>query len=155
VSIVSNCQNKIVLSSRKLNNSDDDSLNAIVAGRKVEAYNMSETTIQRAASWIQQCDAEHADSDCKNVDTDLPPKVIDVSVITEPEVVTLYTPNAEKGRYAVLSHMSRDKTFWEYKGDPSTTFLPKVFQDAIIATRKLGLQYLWIDALWYISFYHQ
>jgi hypothetical protein len=154
-SIVSDCQNKIMLSSRKLNNPDDDLLATDVSGRKVEADELSEMTIQRAASWIQQCNAEHADNGCKTVDTDLPPKVIDVSVITEPEVVISYTPDAEKGRYAVLSHMSRDKAFWEYKGNPAIMFLPKVFQDAIIVTRKLGLRYLWIDALWYIPFHHQ
>jgi hypothetical protein len=148
VSIVSIYQYKVKSNSGKLNNQDNDPLAAIIAGHKVEADDLSKMTIQRAASWLQTCDTEHADTGCNFDDAELPPKVIDVSAITEPEVVTFYTTKTEKGRYVVLSHMSQDTIFWKYKGDPSITFLPKVFQDAIIATRKLGLQYLWIDALW-------
>jgi hypothetical protein len=124
---------------------DDDPLHSIVGGRRIEANPISEATIRRASAWLEQCSADHEEGRGAAVETLLPSKILDVES-TAPGGVSLYTSSGEKGRYAALSHV-RD-TDHPDKNDVDLENLPKTFQDAVIMTRKLGLQFLWIDALW-------
>jgi hypothetical protein len=129
----------------QLNYVDDDSLSSIVTGRKVEGDPTSDLAIRRASTWVKQCDAEHEEARSKVEQVLLPSKVLDVKS-TAAGGISLYASNGEKGRYAALSHV-RD-TNQLGKKDVDLENLPTTFKDAIIMTRMLGLQYLWIDALW-------
>jgi Heterokaryon incompatibility protein (HET) len=69
--------------------------------------------------------------------------------------VKLQKNKGQKGRYTALSHcwgssqtcITTSKTLGEFKNAIPWTALPKTFQDSIIFSLKLGIHYLWIDAL--------
>lgn len=70
------------------------------------------------------------------------------------KILKLYESTGESGKYIALSHrwgMSLIKTTLATYDSRRRGFnwedLPRVFQDAIIITRRLGLQYIWIDSL--------
>lgn len=101
--------------------------------------------MKRALSWISEEDKES-----KWADNVLPERAIDIGQSPESKV-SLYSPDGQRGKYAVLSY-APDATVVE-KFDGTDRYidlegLPQAFQDAIKMTRKLGLRYLWIDALW-------
>lgn len=89
----------------------------------------------------------------------LPSRVIDVESLTsgpDSSVQLIDFENGETGTYSALSYTHEagvDKQFARpaaISGDKATlriTNLPKVFYDAILLTRQLGIKYLWIDAL--------
>jgi hypothetical protein len=131
---------------------DNSPLSGVVAGRKIEEDPTSEITVRRALSWIQTDDAEKTAAE-----TTLPPRVLDVSSTTA-SGVAVHTSHEQKSKYAALSHPS-DTTVVEssaiHNDAIDQSALSKVFQDAIIMTRKLGLQYLWIDSLWQVALYKE
>lgn len=68
----------------------------------------------------------------------------------------LYEPTNERVDYAALSHcwgtnqlplITTKATLNDYKHGIPWEAIPKTFQDAVLTTRSLGLQCLWIDAL--------
>jgi hypothetical protein len=130
-------------------------LSNIVAGRKIDDDALSDTTSQQALGWIQECDAKHGESKCLVANADLPLSVIDVNS-TNKDGVSLYTSHGETGRYAALSHVDDSHGPFNTIGGSAETHndsfavdaLPQIYQDAITMTRKLGLRYLWIDAVW-------
>jgi hypothetical protein len=102
--------------------------------------------------WMDQC-TKH--SDCSPpVPVELPKRVIEIPVdpLASPK---LRMTNGALGRYVILSHC------WGTRGLTTLTnsllphyqegirpeLLPNSFRDAIEITRRLGFQYLWIDAL--------
>jgi hypothetical protein len=113
------------------------------------------TTTQRALQWIQECDVEHGESKCLVAAPELPSRVLDVNS-TGTDEVSLYTSHGEHERYAALSYVddthspynTLSRTIEAHNGGFTVDTLPQTFQDAITMTRKVGLQYLWIDALW-------
>jgi Heterokaryon incompatibility protein (HET) len=85
--------------------------------------------------------------------TPLPTRVVNVgSDTTEPYLCTTRRENAN---YTTLSHCWGGKmpmtttlaTFEQRKHEIRFSELPKTFKDAITITRKLNVQYLWIDSL--------
>jgi hypothetical protein len=121
----------------------DDPLADVVAGRKISVDAKDEETMERAVKWIEECDKGHG---CKLDDAELPARVLDVN-----GGVSMYTSNGEKGKYAVLSYVSDSNSAYDqdaHKDGIDVKTLPQTFQDAITMTRKLGVQYLWVDALW-------
>jgi hypothetical protein len=85
----------------------------------------------------------------------LPTRVIDVGILTSDQQKLVIT-NGKLGRYVALSYC------WGTKSQPLVTTtsnihtlcdsvpsssLAQTIQDAIYLTRKLGLRYIWIDAL--------
>ena len=83
--------------------------------------------------------------------TSLPARVLDVSN----DRVRLHETRGEHGSYLTLSHCwGRNpivRTFKEnyavHREGIAWKALSKTFQDAVILTRRLGYQYLWIDSL--------
>jgi hypothetical protein len=69
--------------------------------------------------------------------------------------LSLCEPRSKDERYVCLSHcwgdsktLTTTRTNLEaYKKMITFADLPKTFQEAVIFTRKLGIQYLWIDSL--------
>lgn len=86
----------------------------------------------------------------------LPTRVIDVSsAALSSGTVRLYEPSGAVAEYIALSHTwgksprlraLRENIPALLAGIPVAD-LPKTFQDAIILTLNLGIQYLWIDCL--------
>ncbi|KAH7412048.1 hypothetical protein DE146DRAFT_263773 [Phaeosphaeria sp. MPI-PUGE-AT-0046c] len=136
----------------KLTHVDNDPLSSVIAGRKIEADPTSESTVQRALSWMRECD-EPEQSKSAMTEPALPPQVLDVQD-GESGGVTIHGSSGEKGKYAALSHIrdvgypvTIDKENTRVDKAISLETLPQTYRDAIIMTRKLGLRYLWIESL--------
>lgn len=119
-----------------------------IVGRAVGAH----SDFGLGKHWIEQCMATH--SGCSRAsDSELPTRVIDVGPpdgSTEPRLVET---RGQKSQYVTLSHcwggskppVTDPVTFNRYLEAIHFVSLPKTFQDAIIAVRRLGYRYLWID----------
>src|SRR6266536_2403511 len=109
----------------------------------------SVSNLETVKSWISECEGHLRCFLPEQVP--LPDRVVDVSG----QKLCLKETNKNLGQYMCLSycwrptrpltterdtiHQIREGILW-----PS---IPKTFQDAIIFTRQLGIQYLWIDSL--------
>jgi hypothetical protein len=103
----------------------------------------------------QECGRTHAICHM-SAPTSLPKRVLDVGSSPSNTVRIIETARTS-GSYTTLSHC------WGLDANPETRtlkdniearyvgfdmgLLPKTFRDAIIATRQLGIQYVWIDSL--------
>jgi hypothetical protein len=126
-----------------------------MAGRIVQDNSSSETTLSRAVGFVLECDESHKGGRCSMGEEALPTRVLDLGPDASPDVVKLVEPGELKAKYTALSHRWGEKNPYattranleSYRASIPTGDLPKSFQDAITVTRKLGLRYLWIDAL--------
>ncbi|EXF84156.1 TOL [Colletotrichum fioriniae PJ7] len=105
--------------------------------------------------WLQSCDQDSRHGNCLQAgEVNLPTRLLDISG----SQIRLWETKGARGKYLALSHP------W---GDPAThrhfcTYisniekhrrgidfedLPATFKDAIILTRELGFQHLWIDSI--------
>lgn len=125
-------------------------------GRAIDADASSETTLQRAVKWVAECNENHAGTKCISEDPMLPLRVLDVQCDSTSTRLSLFETNGAVGKYTTLSHVwgnpnpftTTRATIDIYKAGIVFDDLPKTFQDAITMTRRLGVRYLWIDALW-------
>ena len=100
--------------------------------------------------WLRECVEKH---DCQG-STTLPSRVLDVSKSSAGSI-HLYVTDQEIEPYAALSHcwggeVPMKTTTLNYEAQQNhiaVDDLPQNFKDAIEVTRRLGLRYLWIDAL--------
>lgn len=102
------------------------------------------------SAWYQTCLTHH--SKCHNDrPTPLPTRVLDVQC-----GVLLYEPPSRKiASYAALSYcwggtqplVTDNSSLACHKHGIPWPTLPRLFQDTIVVVRKLGMRYLWIDAL--------
>jgi hypothetical protein len=110
------------------------------------------------AEWIQSCNEKHQ---CYPTDNAfLPTRVLDVGH-SGADTIRLFCDTENHtipGKFVALSHQwgsfTQHKKFCTYKNNYDTfqhgirvTELPKTFRDAVVITRNLGVQYLWIDSL--------
>jgi hypothetical protein len=130
-------------------------LNGVVRGRKIEADVTSDVTVQRASSWIQQSISDHGGAEFANIFSLPASRFLDVGS-TASATISLHALGGGKAKYAALSHvrdMDQSSIIVSARreleeGSVALSRLPQVYQDAIMMTRKLGLQSLWIGALW-------
>ncbi|KAK6608312.1 hypothetical protein H4I95_03692 [Botrytis cinerea] len=107
-----------------------------------------------ARGWMNICIVEHSVSKCPSFeDRVLPSRVIDVGFKdTNP---SLFVTNGLRGRYFTLSHcwggqietVLTTSNLQSLQKEIKMTSLPANFRDAILITRALGFQFLWIDSL--------
>jgi hypothetical protein len=105
-----------------------------------------------ANEWLRDCMANHPM--CPRPSTSLPLRVIDVGT-ENIEPVLCITGKDENAQYTALSHCwgelqpitTTAATLEQRKQSIPLSSLPKTFQHAIVITRRLGVQYLWIDSL--------
>jgi len=107
--------------------------------------------------WLRGCLENHRECSGSSMEERaLPTRVIDVRVDGEVEAPCLVETNGVVGQYVTLSHrwakpseMVKLETanLEVFKKGLVLGDLPKVFQDAIYITRKLGLRYIWIDSI--------
>ncbi|KAK3388360.1 heterokaryon incompatibility protein-domain-containing protein [Sordaria brevicollis] len=117
----------------------------------------SETSWQLVKDWMAKCRSSH--QRCNLTHEAVPPlptRVIDVGSRDDDLPPRLHVvTDQDSGRYATLSHRwGLQDTFKLTVSNFETLTqeipwerLPKTFQDAIEATRHLGIRYLWIDSL--------
>lgn len=113
----------------------------------------SSRSLQSARHWIKTCDEEHI---CmRKGGSKLPRRMVDV----RNDRVRLHETTIEDrgARYACLSHCwgadsavmlrTASSNLESHKKDIPWTRLPRTFQDAVSFTRRLDLDFLWIDSL--------
>ncbi|KAF9877171.1 hypothetical protein CkaCkLH20_05437 [Colletotrichum karsti] len=112
----------------------------------------SQETLNTINQWLHECTSSHPLCG-EDVEVPLPKRVISIGP-SDSEVRLLETNGAE-GKYACLSHPWGKKPLVRTLKDNFSKFttgiqlssLPPTFRDAIDFTRRLGLQYIWIDSL--------
>lgn len=123
----------------------------IGASRETSDTTWSEQQRSLTQRYLEECTARHPR--CPYHIPPLPTRVLDVgSHETEPY---LYISKGERARYATLSHCwggrspitTTTETIEQYQREVKFDGLPKTFKDAVIISRSLGIQYLWIDSL--------
>ena len=112
-------------------------------------------------NWIDTCRREHSGCNEPSKDTGaestfLPSRLIHTLNPQHPHLVTRDELNTQTGTdYATVSHKWRRDTMpkllrsnlHEMRQHIQIHLLPKVFQDSITLCQRLGIRYLWIDAL--------
>jgi hypothetical protein len=115
--------------------------------------------------WLQECSSVHTKSvhervvePCPpDVDEQLPTRILRVSGSCESPSIRLLETNSLRGRYYALSHcwgpadkrpmMTTKENLQNHLSDIPFDQLPKTFQDAVMLTLSLGVEFLWIDSL--------
>ncbi|KAK7428355.1 hypothetical protein QQZ08_005112 [Neonectria magnoliae] len=104
---------------------------------------------------IQYCYREHAGCTLRERPA-LPTRVIDVSFPDGKTEPRLWQSEGSPGRYVTLSHCwghgnkhftTTSKNYKQLEKKIEMAQLPPMFRDAVLATRKLGYKFLWIDSL--------
>lgn len=109
---------------------------------------------QLALAWLRTCDESDVHDDCqRRTDLDRPRRLVSVHNDAIKVVDTQAFENMP--HYATLSYCWGCDDFIKltmetidfFYGGLNHTDLPQTFQDAILVVRRLGLDYIWIDAL--------
>ena len=138
-------------------NSDslDDPAADHIPGRLADHDYNSARSFKLEKQWMHECEVRHPN--CPNqARSTFPTRILDLHPIDNSDDLRLSISNGLLGRYACLSycwgsgHQSIQLTSSNLpslvKGI-SFRLLPQSIQDAILTVRRLGLRYLWIDAL--------
>ena len=116
-----------------------------IIGRAIEAH----VDFDLGKHWIEECLATH--SICSQaLESDLPTRLIDVGPPDGSNEPRLVVTKGQQGQYVTLSHcwgtskpaVTDPVTFNRYLQAIPFSSLPKTFQDAITAVRRLGYRYL-------------
>lgn len=109
--------------------------------------------MELVSEWFNQCFTQHRT--CKGRESTLPTRVVYVgNDIREPY---LYQTSGEEAPYSALSHCwgsaptthltsSKANLKDRMESIPIST-LSQTFSDAVVLTRRLGIEYIWIDSL--------
>ncbi|KAF2181369.1 HET-domain-containing protein, partial [Zopfia rhizophila CBS 207.26] len=107
---------------------------------------------QTVNGWLSKCDSKHKQCQMLNPPK-LPTRVIDVSIDESQENVRLVAKDSA-ARYAALTYCWGKSNFTvttdtieECMKRLPIAKMPRIIQDGIICTRRIGIQYLWVDSL--------
>lgn len=120
-----------------------------VAGRSVG----KQPDFNLCSHWISTCSQEHSACGQMSEHT-LPTRVLDLSMDSSQDIKLMET-KGRQGCYATLSHcwgsfrplITDSSNYRTHQDKIPFSRLPQLFQDVVIATRRLGMRYLWIDCL--------
>ncbi|KAK1754609.1 heterokaryon incompatibility protein-domain-containing protein [Echria macrotheca] len=110
--------------------------------------------VEQIRIWLQDCLCEH--EKCRLAEpASLPTRVVDIGSVTGKESPVLYVSKGERVPYATLSYcwganmrcLTTKETISRFQEGISLAEMPATFRDAVLITRRLGIRYLWIDAL--------
>jgi hypothetical protein len=133
---------------------DTPLVNRIAQG-EVPSDLSSELCLSSAAGWLNKCLQEHPRCIAmQSQQTILPTRVVDVGSALKQPFLHVSGDN-EHGKWVALSYFRGGNSDFTLtatsfsnlrKGLPLSDF-PLTIRDAILVTRALGMQYLWVDAL--------
>ncbi|KAF2762494.1 HET-domain-containing protein [Pseudovirgaria hyperparasitica] len=146
---------------------DDDSyarapetLQKVFNVRLVSSAVDDERNVSITKQWIDTCRTRHTKcnswTDRDSSTRHLPTRVIDVNSEGDKEVRLHITDESDKSHYIALSYcwgkpvnpfLTTAETIERHRAGIKVSSMPKTYQDAIHLTRKLGIRYIWIDAL--------
>jgi len=131
-----------------------------VRSRRPPLSNLSDITFQRITRWIKDCDETHPN--CRGYASQssdpefryLPTRVVHVGSTSQQPHIHI-SENHQNDRYVALSHCwgeipqvkTLEGNIEQHKKEIIFKRLSKTFQDALRATRRLGIEYIWIDSL--------
>lgn len=129
-----------------------DPMGSVVPGRVREEDPASEATFALAERWMDVCKNQH---DCEPEGSLLPDRVIAIDTDGDTMALRLVETRREPRKYVALSHswgrgprmILTTTNIDSMKQNMPFSEMPKTFQDAVVITKRLGLQYLWIDSL--------
>ncbi|KAG0651584.1 hypothetical protein D0Z07_1717 [Hyphodiscus hymeniophilus] len=132
-----------------------DPLAARITRRAVNLPPASKDCFQTASNWLQACLQHHSDCMKKDGYQQLPARVIDVGRPDGSGIPFLCNTNGGFGQWVALSHCwgqtdplkTTSATIKKHEESLPMRDLPPLFRNAVIITRRLGYQYLWIDSL--------
>ena len=109
-------------------------------------------SLATAKRWLTECSTSHALCNIKRNDL-LPSRLLRVT--EEPVKIVLTKDWITKPHYATLSHCWGELKFDTLTQNSLKSWMvrvpieqaPKTFQDAVLITRQLSIEYLWIDSL--------
>ncbi|KAI1192544.1 HET-domain-containing protein [Nemania serpens] len=114
----------------------------------------SDESFAQVRGWLQNCIQNHPE--CSHPASEfVPTRLLKIWTSQGTRLIQLIEPNGSPVRYAALSYcwggeqdvrttqhtFSRHRTRIDFQG------LPQTIKDAVIVTEKLGIEYLWVDAL--------
>lgn len=110
-----------------------------------------------ASMWLARCTRYHGTECRKLQDIKLPTRLLHIPR-SDTGMIRLKETRKQSGQYVTLSHCwgksgidAQTKTTSKTMGDKMRVFLAsslsQSFQDAIYIARRLGFEYIWIDAL--------
>ena len=116
-----------------------------------------EASMKQCQRWLTMCVDGHPECRATNGKDVRPPKrLVDVGQVEETKI-HLRTTSSESQplSYATLSHcwgqsqhlLLTAETYSEFSSGIALVRLPRTFRDAVVLTRRLGIQYLWIDSM--------
>ena len=132
----------------------DDPAASHIPGRLADHDYNSARSFQLEKQWMRECEVRHPN--CPKAQSTLPTRVLDLYLFDNSDDLRLSVSNGLVGKYACLSYCwgsGFQSTQLNSSNLPSLVkrisfrLLPRSIQDAIATVRRLGLRYLWIDAL--------
>lgn len=122
--------------------------------RSVELDPSSAASFLKVNQWLRDCEQNHERCNFP-ANPPLPTRVIDVGSCTDLQHPHLHASKGQCGRYIALSHVwgkaetltTTTDTITERMQGIVLSEMPTSFRDAVTVTRRLGIQYLWIDSL--------
>ncbi|KAK0117211.1 hypothetical protein ONS96_013045 [Cadophora gregata f. sp. sojae] len=128
----------------------------IGAVKEVTEESSSDSCFQLASSWLKTCVDSHPACSSETLKA-LPTRVLDVGVAGTRDPF-LVESRGQSGEYVALSYCWGDPRFHNVLKTTADTYekhleriafnaMPRTLQDAVTITRRLGLKFLWIDAL--------
>jgi hypothetical protein len=111
----------------------------------------SDSSFNRALQWLNECTSTHRQCSSSSKDQKTPRRLIDITY-DRPK------PIEDHGfieRYVCLSHCwgesqplrTTTATIQKHKHEIAWDAIPRTFQDAIQVTKRLHINYIWIDSL--------
>ena len=137
--------------------------------RSTSYLNCSDATLLQIAQWMGECLTSH--SKCFEIQTlsatrdILPLRLLDLAPALHTDLIKLGSsePLPVHTVYATLSHCwgghcktsLTTSSLAKFQTGIHLNTLPRTFQEAVLLTRKVGIRYLWIDALCIVQDSHQ
>ncbi|KAH8594872.1 heterokaryon incompatibility protein-domain-containing protein [Bisporella sp. PMI_857] len=126
-------------------------------GSEVSSSASSDQVFSQIQSWSNDCLGKHSRcSIARSSVSWLPSRVVDLGSFSGPISPKLLETRGAVGRYVTLTHRWTELTgpssttlenYESRKGAIDVSSLSLTFQDALEAAHRLGVRYLWIDAL--------
>ncbi|KAL9120261.1 MAG: hypothetical protein Q9187_003183 [Circinaria calcarea] len=122
-------------------------------GREITRAPSEDSNFRAVERWLNFCDKNH---NCRLEDlSPLPARVLDIGQPDGTADPFLSVNPNRRGRYVALSYcwgngqktITTRHTLEKFRIGIQTSTLSQSLQDAVMITRRLGLRYLWIDAL--------
>jgi hypothetical protein len=128
-----------------------DPLAALFSMRPLSEDSSSDGCFEIASMWLQKCLDTH--DECPKQPSPLPSRVIDVG--SDGRDPFLHISKDECGLWLAMSHCwgleqnftTTSSTLDLFSQSIPMADLPETFKDAILITRRLGYQYVWVDSL--------